>query len=804
MYESFYGLKEKPFTLLPDPEYLYMSPKHQRALSLLEYGMMNQAGFSVICGDTGAGKTTLIRRLLTELGDDTTVGLITNTHQSFGDLLDWVLMAFGLDSEGLSKSKKHQAFVDFLIDQYSKNKRTVLIVDEAQNIQADMLEELRMLSNINADKDQVLQVILAGQPALRDTLRKPELMQFAQRIAVDYYLESLSGEETAFYIHHRLKVAGADKRIFTDEACDSIYRYSGGTPRLINLLCDTTLVYGFAEQTEIINKKLVDDVVREQHGNSIVPTFNNPLTDEEVSKQDKVTSELIEEELIAEELENKIAKTTNKVTEEKVQEDVVIAEPSVRASEMDSSFDAIANEDLAEVGSDSEHQEKDVEPSVPSEQQSNLGASDKPGDQNTPPISQTAEIKEDSEEKTMDEVYASIEMQAAQKAGLKTEESEQRKESNSEIAKRLAEEELDSEELVKDKDHDAVDINDLEKDFHDDEAIISVDEKSTEKESDSEELIKGNVQEVDEVVTAAEEEKITQKEKVGKATEKRKEEVHAEDKGELQFEHIEEEGQQAFQEKKKEKKSIEDVYPIIQVEDNSKKNINVLVLGFAGGMLLAAILILVMAYAMFGDKTSEVPVQVQLPQNPIVAPYDDATMQAELQRKESQRLEAQRKQEMETVKLQAIEKERDAAMAITKALERERDAALLAAKAQREMRDAEKRASEIIAEQEIKALREVKKAQQRAKKAEIAAAKAKERENFAKTQAKKARLASEKKEVVRAQKEVIKAQVKSEVIQVEPEVTKKFEKIEKSKKSAKFSANPCSSPSAKFLSTCKK
>jgi len=274
MYESFYGLKEKPFTLLPDPEYLYLSPKHQRALTLLEYGMMNQAGFSVICGDTGAGKTTLIRRLLSELEDNTTVGLITNTHESFGELLSWVLMAFGLDGEDKSKAQMHQMFIAFLIEQYAKNKHCVLIVDEAQNMKADTLEELRMLSNINSDKDQVLQVILAGQPALRETLRKPELMQFAQRIAVDYYLEALSEEETKTYIHHRLHIAGSDKEIFTDEACKAIYKYSGGTPRLINLLSDTSLVYGFAEQSKMIDAPLVHDVVREQHSNSIIPTFH--------------------------------------------------------------------------------------------------------------------------------------------------------------------------------------------------------------------------------------------------------------------------------------------------------------------------------------------------------------------------------------------------------------------------------------------------------------------------------------------------------------------------------------------------
>lgn len=307
MYESFYGLTEKPFTLLPDPDYLYLSPKHQRALTLLEYGMMNQAGFSVICGDTGAGKTTLIRRLLSELGDDTKVGLITNTHQSFGELLNWVLMAFGLEGDGKSKAQMHQIFIDFLIEQYSQNKHTVLIVDEAQNMSADTLEELRMLSNINADKDQVLQVILAGQPALRETLRKPELMQFAQRIAVDYYLESLSLEETRSYIHHRLSVAGSDDPIFTDAACDAVFKYSRGTPRLINLLCDTALVYGFAEQTKIINEQLVHDVVREQHSNSIIPTFNAQHSSTEISSSDEIKIKETVSNTAEEEAQHKIS-----------------------------------------------------------------------------------------------------------------------------------------------------------------------------------------------------------------------------------------------------------------------------------------------------------------------------------------------------------------------------------------------------------------------------------------------------------------------------------------------------------------
>ena len=294
MYETFYGLKEKPFSMIPDPEYLFLSPKHQRALTLLEYGMMNQAGFSVICGDTGAGKTTLIRRLLSDLGDDTTVGLITNTHHSFGELLNWVLMAFGIDSEEKSKAQMHQIFVAFLIEQYAKNKHTVLIVDEAQNMSADTLEELRMLSNINADKDQVLQVVLAGQPALRETLRKPELMQFAQRIAVDYYLEALNRKETSTYLKHRLKIAGAENNIFTEDACDAIFNYSGGTPRLINLLADTSLVYGFAEQRKVIDADIVEDVVREQHSHSVVLTYGKQKKDNHADIKVEKTQEKYE------------------------------------------------------------------------------------------------------------------------------------------------------------------------------------------------------------------------------------------------------------------------------------------------------------------------------------------------------------------------------------------------------------------------------------------------------------------------------------------------------------------------------
>jgi len=274
MYETFYGFRSKPFTLLPDPEFLYPSKKHRMALTLLEYGLMNQASFSVITGDIGTGKTTLIRQLLSQMERDTVVGLITNTHQSFGELLQWILLAFNLESGTKDKVEMYKTFVDFLIGQYAANHRVILIVDEAQNMSHQALEELRMLSNVNTEKDQVLQVILVGQSGLRDNLRDPRLEQFAQRVTVDYNLEPLGGEETREYIHHRLRIAGGDPDIFSDEACDVVFRYSGGTPRLINLLCDTALVYGYAEQMQRIGRQLLEDVVRDKQMGHIVPLKN--------------------------------------------------------------------------------------------------------------------------------------------------------------------------------------------------------------------------------------------------------------------------------------------------------------------------------------------------------------------------------------------------------------------------------------------------------------------------------------------------------------------------------------------------
>lgn len=268
MYESFYGLKEKPFSIQPDPDFLYMGKRHTLAYTMLQYAIHNRAGFTVICGDIGCGKTTLIRRLLNELGSEVKVGLLTNTHPDLADLTEWIMLAFGQPYEGLTPISRYDAFQRFLINEYSKNNRVVLIVDEAQNVNPAAMESLRMLSNINADKDQLLQVVLVGQPQLRTLLQRPELQQFAQRVAADFYISPLNSVEVGDYIDHRLKVAGRERQLFTPLATAKIAKAAHGIPRSINILCDTTLVYGFAAEARLIDVHLVDEVLndRSQYG----------------------------------------------------------------------------------------------------------------------------------------------------------------------------------------------------------------------------------------------------------------------------------------------------------------------------------------------------------------------------------------------------------------------------------------------------------------------------------------------------------------------------------------------------------
>ena len=255
MYKKHFGLIDKPFNLTPDPDYLYLSPKHKIGLSLLEYGLLETAaGLTVITGEVGAGKTTLVRKLMRRIDyNEMTVGVINNTSIFNEELMSWVASAFDLPHEGKDNISTFRDFQRFLISEYSKGKRTVLIVDEAQNLGAQALEELRMLTNINADRDQLLQIVLIGQPELLEVLSRPELAQIAQRVSVEYHLEPLDLEEVNLYIRHRLEVAGGSPDIFTEDAISAIFYFSGGVPRLVNTLCDYALVHAYA-----MDKKHVD------------------------------------------------------------------------------------------------------------------------------------------------------------------------------------------------------------------------------------------------------------------------------------------------------------------------------------------------------------------------------------------------------------------------------------------------------------------------------------------------------------------------------------------------------------------
>lgn len=274
MYESFYGLKEKPFSIQPDPDFLYMGKRHSLAYTMLQYAIHNRAGFTVICGDIGCGKTTLIRRLLRELGEEVSVGLVTNTHPDLADLTEWIMLAFGQPYDGLSPVARYDAFQRFLISEYGKGRRVVLIVDEAQNLSAPAMESLRMLSNINADKDQLLQVILVGQPQLRDLLKRLELQQFAQRVAADFFIPPLNSVEVGDYIDHRLKVAGRERQLFTPLATSKIAKAAGGIPRSINILADLALVYGFASEERLIDLHIIEEVLRDRSEYGVLGDVN--------------------------------------------------------------------------------------------------------------------------------------------------------------------------------------------------------------------------------------------------------------------------------------------------------------------------------------------------------------------------------------------------------------------------------------------------------------------------------------------------------------------------------------------------
>jgi len=264
MYEKFYGLHTKPFSILPDPDFIFWSRSHALAFGMMEYGVLNGAGFTVVTGEIGCGKTTLIRELLRKVSGAVTIGVLSNTGPQGGDLMRWILMSLGQPYEAPSGVTLYKQFQDFLFAEHARGRHVLLIIDEAQNLGAVMLEELRLLSNLNADGDQLLQLILVGQPELKQLLEAPELKQFSQRVSSDFHLSRLNQRDFVNYIEHRLSVAGATRALFTQEALDLVYKASRGVPRLVNIICDTAMIYGYANDSQTISHDIIQMVLRDK------------------------------------------------------------------------------------------------------------------------------------------------------------------------------------------------------------------------------------------------------------------------------------------------------------------------------------------------------------------------------------------------------------------------------------------------------------------------------------------------------------------------------------------------------------
>ncbi|HEY2989024.1 MAG TPA: AAA family ATPase [Candidatus Binatia bacterium] len=261
MYLNFYGLKQKPFNPTPDPRFLYLTPSHREALAQILYGVQEGKGFIVLTGEVGTGKTTLIQTLLRRLDERTEAAFIFNSKLPFEAIVEYMLRDFGITDSLLTQSQQLFALNNFLIERRRAGQNTLLIIDEAQNLDTSALEQVRLLSNFETPTDKLLQIFLAGQPELQVKLDLPELRQLKQRIALRSVIRQLTPDETYDYVHHRLRIAGGRTDIFTDAALNRIAKYARGTPRLVNIVCDHSLLFGYAEQKRRIDRDTIDQVV---------------------------------------------------------------------------------------------------------------------------------------------------------------------------------------------------------------------------------------------------------------------------------------------------------------------------------------------------------------------------------------------------------------------------------------------------------------------------------------------------------------------------------------------------------------
>lgn len=277
MYLGFYGLARRPFSITPDPDVLYLGDTHAGALSHLEYGLAEGAGFTLLTGEVGAGKTTLVRRLLKSLGGHYVVAQIFNTNVSATELLKLVLAEYEV-APGADKAEHLGRLHEFLIGLYARGQRAVLVVDEAQNLSRDSLEEMRMLSNLQTETDPLLHILLVGQPELRDRIREPDLAQLAQRITVHCHLGAMSLDETRSYVEFRLADAGTTHQdIFSPEAVARVHELAQGLPRAVNTLCDACLMTGYVERTAKITLDMVEAVQKARAEGRTLPRLPDHL-----------------------------------------------------------------------------------------------------------------------------------------------------------------------------------------------------------------------------------------------------------------------------------------------------------------------------------------------------------------------------------------------------------------------------------------------------------------------------------------------------------------------------------------------
>lgn len=262
LYAKFFGLFCRPFTLVPDPDFLFWSPQHRRAYSILEFGILSRSPITLITGEIGAGKTTLLQALLSQIDEEVTIGLVSNAQGGRGELLQWILNALGVSvPPEIGYVEMFQKLQDFLISEYAEGRRVILIFDEAQNLSLEGLEELRMLTNVNSNKDELIQLILVGQPELKDMVRSPGMRQLAQRVAASFHLGVMDAETVGNYISHRLRKAGGSGREFTEDAGAAVHKATGGVPRLVNQLCDFAMLYAWSAETKVVTAEIVNQVL---------------------------------------------------------------------------------------------------------------------------------------------------------------------------------------------------------------------------------------------------------------------------------------------------------------------------------------------------------------------------------------------------------------------------------------------------------------------------------------------------------------------------------------------------------------